>query len=435
MKRLLLIALLIPMSGFAGVKRKPVPPKPAPSSAPELFKLIESKDSSLKEVQDFLRGHKVYMTDETDSGQSLLLVALLMHKVDVFNELYHYFGNPDPNYFNPKHKKDSQYTIYSIALNFADWNTIVYLRGRGGDFKKMPSDDSTLTELMAAAVSNSLDVVQHLVAEGNDVHAKDKDGTTVLMYAAQNKLEVLQYILGKNGDVMATNDDDMTALLYASCDPGVIHTLIAAGSDLKHVSLSRTTAMQRISECDDIQDFDQAFAAIPNVDFQDAHGRTALYVAAFGDSLNVTKQLIARHANLNLADQYGMTPLMIAAKYGVNPEVMKTIIEAGADLNLVSKEPLTYFTALMYAAGSNRNPEFTRMLTAAGADLNYQETDFEGDLSWTALMVAAVDKLEDNVIVLVKAGADTSITTKYGNRAYDYAVGVKMSQSTLDMLK
>ncbi|MGA2641203.1 MAG: ankyrin repeat domain-containing protein [Spirochaetia bacterium] len=65
-------------------------------------------------------------------------------------------------------------------------------------------------------------------------------------------------------------------------------------------------------------------------------------------------------------DQLWETPLMLAAKYNQNPEMITTLLKAGADVN--AKDTQLGWTPLVYAAQGNQNPELILTLLKAGAD-------------------------------------------------------------------
>ena len=91
--------------------------------------------------------------------------------------------------------------------------------------------------------------------------------------------------------------------------------------------------------------------------------------------------------------------LLAAASFNLNPEIVRVLTAAGAEVNT----PIDGGgTALMSAAGLNPNPAVTQALIDAGADL-MARTD-EGE---TPLMSAAAFTRNPVVIqVLLGAGAD-----------------------------
>jgi ankyrin repeat protein len=76
------------------------------------------------------------------------------------------------------------------------------------------------------------------------------------------------------------------------------------------------------------------------------------------------QELVAAGFNANVSDEYGWTPLMYAAVYNRDPEVMVVLEEADADVNATTPNG---WTALMYAAWRNSNAEVINDLLRLGA--------------------------------------------------------------------
>ena len=72
------------------------------------------------------------------------------------------------------------------------------------------------------------------------------------------------------------------------------------------------------------------------------------------------------------ANEYGITPLMWAAQYNPNPEVINVFIKNGANVN--ETDP-TGTTPLMYAASNTTNPEVIIVLIKAGADIKMKDNN------------------------------------------------------------
>ena len=152
----------------------------------------------------------------------------------------------------------------------------------------------SITPLMYAAYCATDEVVYFLIKKGAKVNAKNRDGKTALMYSAN-----LRYL-------------------------GSAKILINAGAD---------------------------------VNAKDNKGRTPLMYAAEASHYNSDKDvvdlLIKNKANVNAKDNEGNTALMYACRdlsslYDkLNPNVVKSLIKAGANINEVYKEDGN--TALLYA--------------------------------------------------------------------------------------
>jgi hypothetical protein len=112
-----------------------------------------------------------------------------------------------------------------------------------------------------------------------------------------------------------------------------------------------------------------------------------------------------------------MTPLTTAAGYSKNPEVITTLLKAGAKLEARDTEHGRRRTALIWAAFTNSNPEMTSTLLKAGADINALSEDGRTALIWAALNNP---NPEEVLRVLLNAGADATVRDKAGKTAYDY---------------
>jgi len=84
------------------------------------------------------------------------------------------------------------------------------------------------------------------------------------------------------------------------------------------------------------------------------------------------KSLIAAGVDVNARDESGSTPLIEAARWSNDPEVIQVLIDAGADIH--ARDELGFdVTALVAAAMSTVNPEVVRALVTAGADVNARD--------------------------------------------------------------
>lgn len=144
-----------------------------------------------------------------------------------------------------------------------------------------------------------------------------------------------------------------------------------------------------------------------------------LFKAAENGSSADILAAINKGADVNARDAGGYTALIYAAMYNEDPDVVKTLIDVGSDLNAKDTYNATGegATALIHAAWKNKNPYVTKALLDAGADI-YEE---DGD-GHSAFMKAAAFNTNPAVVeALIAAGADVSEEDKRGYTALAHA--------------
>ncbi len=82
-----------------------------------------------------------------------------------------------------------------------------------------------------------------------------------------------------------------------------------------------------------------------NVQTDDVQGRTALYIAAGYNYIEIITLLLEARVDINYQDNWGRTALMYAALYG-NSQSVELLVNAGVDINIQNNNNET---ALMFA--------------------------------------------------------------------------------------
>ena len=126
-----------------------------------------------------------------------------------------------------------------------------------------------------------------------------------------------------------------------------------------------------------------------------------------------------------------LTPLITAAAYNKDPEVITTLLKAGAKLEAKDIRQGIGGTALLWAAYANSNPDMTSTLLKAGADIKACTDDGRTALIWAA---SNNPNPLEVIKVLLNAGADATVKDKAGKTAYYYAQYNYMLKGT-DALK
>ena len=290
-------------------------------------------------------------------------------------------------------------------------------------------DNDGMTALMLAANVDNVCAIETLLKAGAKTDLKDSDGMTALMFAAFNGSEELIRLLldaGRNvpgGEAVTRLQDSegWTALVFAAQKntPEAVKLLIDAEAQSGGPVLSEKKM--------EVLLIDAVRKARLNVDMRRDSLFKALMVAASNNKdPQVIKLLTGVGADVNARDAHNQTPLLLAVQRNC-VEVVQAILDAGAEVDAtrddifddlekrVHDEPglhnaLTSAgrgangqTALIEAAEGNANPEILKALLNAGANVNAKN-----EYDQTALIFAAQDAPLNVVKLLLDAGADAT---------------------------
>ena len=127
------------------------------------------------------------------------------------------------------------------------------------------------------------------------------------------------------------------------------------------------------------------------------------------------RDLIKEDTNVNILYEDNYTPLHWAAMHSKNPEIIKALIKAGADM-MAKADGLEGDLPIHSAAFINENPEAVKVFLDADIDINTQT-----DSGLTPLHMAAFwNKNPEVIMFLLKRGADGKLKNKYEETPFDY---------------
>ena len=160
----------------------------------------------------------------------------------------------------------------------------------------------------------------------------------------------------------------------------------------------------------------------------DSLNKKLLAAAVSATRAREVKELIDAGADVNAHNEWGLTPVMLAAQYNHCVAVLNALIAAGADIN--EAEPKYRSNALHLAANSSKNPKIIDALLAAGANI-----DARNYLGETALIMAVNGNAETKVTTqLIKNGADVNACDYQGHSVLEYARAAKRTY-VINLLK
>ena len=158
------------------------------------------------------------------------------------------------------------------------------------------------TPLLEAAVRGNPVVIEKLVKAGADVNAGNGDGQTALLILSRtSNVEAAKFLISHGANVNVTEHwHDQTPLMWAAAEsqPAMVKMLLDHGAKVDaHSLLNHWTRM---------------VTAEPRAQMREVGGLTPLLYASRQGCLECVKLLLAAHADPNLPDPEGVTPLIMA---------------------------------------------------------------------------------------------------------------------------
>ena len=277
----------------------------------------------------------------------------------------------------------------SFAAGLGHPALVEYLLDHGADINSRTCDG--LTPLHYAAFEGHTDTVQLLIARGADPDLMAEDnldehvGTPLSEAARGGHPEVVRMLLDKGSDISTIDDTGMTPLLWAA--------RAGMGNPLRY------SIRSCLSE-------DQSFGGLRAPDYGPGPGQcldwvvdrnqpdkkidveTPFECSVPRNYLDTVKLLIERGADCNRATTstqgFQKCVPLVAAAWGGDLEIVKFLIDKGADLHTNVSRPLA---TPLHAAAWRGNVEVVHFLIEKGVDVNAS-----GRGPFSSPMVAAIDR-------------------------------------------
>jgi len=158
------------------------------------------------------------------------------------------------------------------------------------------NSEGTICNAASTQYKNTIKTVSFLIKRGIDINAKTKHGSTALHCAMNKQPEVVQLLI--KSDANLDDEDRYRRTPVFNADERFIDYLINAGANVNYVS---------------------------------KHGDTPLFASFTRHGGKTTIPLIEGWANINIRNDYHLTPLIVAAITLTNETAIKYLINSGAD--------------------------------------------------------------------------------------------------------
>ncbi len=169
----------------------------------------------------------------------------------------------------------------------------------------------------------------------------------------EGNFEAVQLLLKNGANVQLRDRNDRSIFTYAALfcsDVRILQALVDAGAD--HTETLAAQYQQPLLN----------FASFTNT------------------SPECVAYLVQLNGNVGQGNQYGTTPIMWAAMYNPNPQVIDALIKAGADINDPGHKD--GYTPLHWAVRCNRSSLVAEHLITLGADINKKDKYGSTPLLW-----------------------------------------------------
>lgn len=196
-----------------------------------------------------------------------------------------------------------------------------------------PTPIGDTTELVEAAGAGDTRTVRDLLSRGAAVNAQDSRGRTAIMAASSgNHIEAAGLLLSAGADVNIKDDTQENAFSIAAINghTGMLRLTIAAGADANSLNRFNGTALIAASDRGHVEVVRELLTTNIRVNHVNRLGWTALLEAVIlGDGgsrhTEIVGLLVAAGADVNIADNQGVTPLHHARNRGYS--AMASILE------------------------------------------------------------------------------------------------------------
>ncbi|MBN2315392.1 MAG: ankyrin repeat domain-containing protein [Sedimentisphaerales bacterium] len=296
-------------------------------------------------------------------------------------------------------------TVLHFAAAGGQKEVMEFLLAQGADIHARAIEDMTPLHI-AVLCSNDKDVIELLIDKGADVNAYANMGgemrTSVLgMWFAQCVMQAL----GSAAEEEDNSDEYMKAQVTMFWNSEITQLLLSKGAKIGGGMWLSIAAMMGISEIVGLA-IDQG----ADVNSKGWEGSTLLHNAASSGQKELVERLLAKGADVNARNKNGQTPLHEAAEQGYG-DVAQSLISKGADINAKSN---TWHTTPLIAAIKNGHKNVAELLIAKGADVNAKGRGEDTALHVTAMNRSKMKDCTDIMRQLLDKGADIEARQRHG---------------------
>lgn len=219
--------------------------------------------------------------------------------------------------------------------NVNNRDVVTHLIKKGADVNSCRDDSTSILMVMASESNN--EICKLLLDYGANINYKDKTGYTAIEYAASGSedenriMSTIKLFLDNGGKITLNTLEAVFKGRSINNDGDGKYALV--NFVLKNlIDNNYKSELKPVVEAAILGESNKVKSLIYKSDLnEDDRNIVLFYTAAFGD-VETIKALQEKCTNLEIYNNYGMSILTIASKYG-NIEVVKYLLEQGLDIN------------------------------------------------------------------------------------------------------
>jgi ankyrin repeat protein len=275
-------------------------------------------------------------------------------------------------------------------------------------------DKAGNTALHHLCTVDMADLAEKLIAAGAGISIANNAGQTPLhLAAAGGVLSVIRLLVDKGAAINAQDMEDKTPLIYA-IENGMADAaeyLLVSGADKHSRTITGLFPRDFINSAGPSMDrllpfFETKLTQI------DSKGNTLLHQAVYQGGISTVKNLLnADRSAINFKNNKSLTPLLVAVA-NLNFDISNLLLKYGADPNVSRASD---GNSPLHLAAENGLPWLGEILMDHGARIDAVNKD-----GATALILAVQGRHRDFATMLIRRGADISISDGEGKTALNY---------------
>ena len=320
-------------------------------------------------------------------------------------------------------------TALILASRSAQVQTVNILLENGAD--PNISDGRDWTSLHTAVNGRCTnETLREIIAHKAHLDAQNINGETALVlacfYQQQDSIKMLLEA-GSNPNIASTTGcTSLHLAVFSACSKTIIRAIIDRGADVNAANEDKVTALMIAAHKDNIDAINMLLKAGADPNIADANGCTCLsYAFDRHCSEEAHKKVSSHGAYANADSEDKIIELMVASKKR-RLDAINVLLNGGADLNNTNVKGKT---CLMYAIDRDCSEEALQTMVDHGADVNVVDKD-----SMTALMIACWKGNTDAINMLLKAGSNPSIVNANRDSCLNIAADRSLSKDLLQAL-